>query len=289
MRVPPRVFAEPDDLGDAVAALVVDRLAQHPAGRPFLLGCPGGRSLRTTYRAMAQRAAERGLDLSDVVIVMMDEYVEIAADGRHVAVDAARPYSCRRFGTEEITGRLNTALEAAGRPARYGLRPENLWLPDPADPDTYEDRLADAGGVDVFLLACGAGDGHVAFNPPGSDKDARTRVVRLPDSTRSDNLATFPSFGGVLAAVPSYGVTVGVATIREQSSEAIMVVHGPDKRQAARRLAAADGYEPDWPATVLAECRSPQLFADRAAFPVETAALPRRSEIVPEDQKGTQA
>ena len=41
----------------------------------------------------------------------------------------------------------------------------------PADPEGYEQRLADAGGIDLFLLASGAGDGHVAFNPPGADRD----------------------------------------------------------------------------------------------------------------------
>jgi glucosamine-6-phosphate deaminase len=107
----------------------------------------------------------------------------------------------------------------------------------------------------------------VAFNPPGTDADARTRVVSLPDSTRRDNLATFPSFGGALEAVPRFGVTVGVATIRELSAEVVMVAHGEDKTLAARRLTAAAGYQSDWPATVWAECRNPHLYLDRAAAP----------------------
>ena len=85
-------------------------------------------------------------------------------------------------------------------------------------------------------------------------------------STRRDNLVTFPSFGGDLDAVPSHGVSVGIATIRELSAEVVMIVHGADKAVAARRLAEAEHYQPDWPATVLADCRSPQLFVDRAAL-----------------------
>ena len=105
----------------------------------------------------------------------------------------------------------------------------------------------------------------MAFNPPGTEPAARTRVVELPDSTRRDNLATFPTFGGELDAVPRFGVTVGVATIRECSAEVVMVVHGADKARAAQRLSAATAYEPDWPATVWVECRHPQLYLDRAA------------------------
>ena len=93
----------------------------------------------------------------------------------------------------------------AGRPEHLQIPADRLWLPDPADPDAYDERIAAAGGIDLFLLASGAGDGHVAFNPPGTEAAARTRVVALPDSTRRDNLATFPTFGGELDAVPRTG------------------------------------------------------------------------------------
>lgn len=249
----------PDEIGAEVAALVVDRYRRRTPGRQFLLGCPGGRSLASTYAHLAGLTAADELDLSDLVVVMMDEYVE-ATDGGFRAVDPTLPHSCRRFGRAEIVEPLNV-----GRPVRRRIPADALWLPDPADPGAYEDRIAAAGGVDLFLLASGAGDGHVAFNPPGTDADARTRVVPLPDSTRRDNLATFPTFGGRLDAVPRYGVTVGVATIRERSSEVVMVLHGADKRRAAERLTGTGAYDPDWPATVWAQCRNPHLYLDRAA------------------------
>jgi glucosamine-6-phosphate deaminase len=44
-----------------------------------------------------------------------------------------------------------------------------------------------------------------------------------------------------------------------------MVAHGADKAQAARRLVAAEHYEPDWPATILSECAQPRLYLDEAA------------------------
>lgn len=276
MLVSPRLFARPDDIGVATAALILDRIASRPAGRPFLLGCPGGRSARATYRQLARRAATERLDLSNLVVVMMDEYLVADHTGRLVHVGAAEPHSCRRFGAEEILGEVNRALVEAVASPRHLPPTENLWVPDPGDPEAYEDLIASAGGVDLFLLATGASDGHVAFNAPGADPDSRTRVVSLPDSTRRDNLATFPSFGGDLDAVPRHGVTVGIATMREQSAEVVMVVHGADKQLAVRRLVEAEHYEPDWPATVLADCRSPHLFVDRTAYPsAAQAALAR--------------
>ena len=57
-----------------------------------------------------------------------------------------------------------------------------------------------------------------------------------------------------------------------------MVVLGSDKAEAAARLAAADHYDPTWPATVLSECAAPDLYVDEAAaVRLTTAANPAAS------------
>lgn len=209
---------------------------------------------------MARLVRDKQIDLSHVVIAMMDDYVEDRGNPGFVPVDESLPHSCRRFGRDEIIRPLN---DAAG-PGRRIPEP-HLWMPDAADPAAYDEQLAAAGGIDCFLLASGASDGHVAFNPPGTPADTRTRVVTLADSTRRDNLVTFPTLGS-LDRVPTHGVTVGIATITRLSQRAVLIATGPDKQHAVSRLLAADHYEPDWPATVLADCSSPDLYVDRAAL-----------------------
>lgn len=260
MRFAPNVFAEPRALGRTLAGQIADGITAAPEGR-YLLGCPSGRSPVSTYRALAEEVARRRLDLRGLVIVMMDEYVERdEATGAMRAVDAHAAHSCTRFGRIEIVERLN----ASAHPGR-GISRDHFWVPQPASVAEYDARIAEAGGVDLFILATGATDGHVAFNPPGSPPDSQTRVVTLADQTRRDNLHTFPSFGHELDRVPRYGVTVGIGTIRELSKRAVMVAHGPHKADAVQRLVAAHDYEPDWPATVLLECAEPGLFIDSAA------------------------
>jgi glucosamine-6-phosphate deaminase len=261
MRVEPTVFDGPEAVGRALAALIADRIAAAGAGRTFLLGCPSGRSPWTTYVALAHEVTARRLDLSGLVIVMMDEYVERdEGTGEVRRIDAAAPHSCLRYGQAEIVDRLN----AAAGPGR-GISPDRYWVPDPAAPGDYDRQIAERGGVDLFILASGAGDGHVAFNPPGTGRDTTTRVIRLAEQTRRDNLHTFPSFGKDIDRVPRYGVTVGVGTIREQSKHVVLVAHGKPKAPAVRRVAEADSYRPEWPATILADCASPLLFVDEAA------------------------
>lgn len=262
MPIEPDVFANPDELGGRTARMIADGLvAARAAGRPYVLGCPGGRSASSTYAALAGLVRTEHLALDHLVVVMMDDYLVRGADGALVHERAEAAHSCIRFGREEIVRPLD---EAAG-PGR-GVRGDHLWFPDPADPGAYDGQILDLGGIDLFLLASGSSDGHVAFNPAGAPRDSRTRVVDLPESTRRDNLLTFLSFDGDLDSVPRHGVTVGIETIVASSASVVMLLHGREKGRAAARLLAADAYDPSWPATVFAECASPHLFLDTDAL-----------------------
>lgn len=264
-----RVFEDADAMGRALAAEIVQGIdAANGEGRAYLLGCPGGRSPRSTYRALAELVWERGTDLSSVVIVMMDDYVVDSGGSPH-RVDPSLHCSVERFAYDEIVGPLTEAA-ATGR----GITADRVWIPDPANPSAYDERLTAAGGIDLFILASGDTDGHIAFNPPGSPADSRTRVIELADTTRRDNLGTFPDFTG-LDDVPRLGISVGVATIVDQSRRAVLVAPGTSKQEAVRRILGANDYDPDWPATLLARCRAPSLYADlSSAPPVEEAHLP---------------
>src|SRR5690349_10552457 len=203
-----RRFADAQELGRTLAAEIV-------AARPRLLGCPGGRSLLTTYRHLPE--------LPETTMVMMDEYLPVPPASAH--------FSCRGFAERELP------------------RAREIWMPDPDDPPAYDDRIADAGGIDLFLLASGASDGHVAMLGPGSGRDGRTSVVPLAESTRRDNLATFPEFES-LGEVPTQGISVGLATIANARALR-MVIHGEHKRDAIDRLLSYDGFDPEWPASIV--------------------------------------
>ena len=71
----------------------------------------------------------------------------------------------------------------------------------------YERDIAAAGGLDLCVLGIG-GNGHIAFNEPGSPFDSVTRVVDLAAETRA---ASAGSFGA--GPVPGRALTMGVATI----------------------------------------------------------------------------
>jgi glucosamine-6-phosphate deaminase len=203
-----RRFADADELGRTLAAEIA-------AAQPRLLGCPGGRSLLTTYRHLP--------GLPETRLVMMDEYLPVPPTSAH--------FSCRGFAERKLP------------------RAREIWMPDPDDPPAYDDRIAEAGGIDLFLLASGASDGHVAMLGPGAPRDGRTSVVPLAESTRRDNLATFPEFES-LGEVPTQGISVGLGTIADARALR-MVIHGEDKRGAIDRLLSYERFDPEWPASIV--------------------------------------
>lgn len=259
-RAPLRIFDTPDDIGTYVAERILRGVAEaQAAGRRYLVGLPTGRTPRPVYSAMAAQLARAPQSLAQVTLVMMDEYLTEGADGFSYAMAPGAP-SCHAFTRVEIVGAVNAAL-----PVDFQIRDANVWFPDPRDPASYDTQIREAGGIDFFLVASGAGDGHVAFNPPGSALISRSRIVTLSEQTRRDNLVTFPGLG-TLDDVPRFGVSVGVATITD-AREAVMLAWGDGKRTTVGRMLAASRYEPDWPATLIHECQQAQVLVDRTAAP----------------------
>src|SRR5688572_6362261 len=90
------------------------------------------------------------------------------------------------------------------------IDPDNAHIPDGMAPDPdvecarYEREIAAAGGLGLTFLGLG-GNGHIAFNEPGTPFSARTRVVALSEHTRAANASLFPE-----GRVPTHAITMGI-------------------------------------------------------------------------------
>ena len=177
---------------DEVAALAADTIEALVRARPdCVLGLATGSSPVPAYAELvARHRAGTGPAYDQVRAFLLDEYVGLSP---------GHPQSYRATIARELTDDI-------------GLPAEHVAGPDPADVPTagaaYEAQLLAAGGVDLQVLGIG-GDGHLAFNEPGSSLSSTTRIKTLTEETRRDNARFF----GSIDEVPHHVLTQGLGTI----------------------------------------------------------------------------
>lgn len=202
---------------DAVARTAADAIERLVAERPeAVLGLATGGTPGPTYRELVRRHRDgSGPSYAGVRVFLLDEYAGLAADD---------PRSYRATITTELTDDLGISRRQV-----HGPDPDLRGAAGPA----YERLLVEAGGVDLQLLGIG-GDGHLAFNEPGSSLASRTRIKTLTDRTRRDNARFF----GSVDDVPRHAVTQGLGTILE-ARRLLLLATGSAKASAV--AAALEG------------------------------------------------
>lgn len=206
------IILESAEEGSRLAART---LAKQVREKPdSVLGLATGNSPVKVYDELARMHREEGLDFSRVTTFNLDEYVGLGPD---------HPCSYRYFMEKHLFGRVN-------------LQPSRTFVPDglasdvPAFCREYEERIVEAGGIDLQLLGIGQ-DGHIAFNEPTSSLASRTRLKTLTPLTVSANRQCFPAG----EEVPMHVLTMGVGTILE-ARRCLLLAFGNTKAPPVARM-----------------------------------------------------
>jgi glucosamine-6-phosphate deaminase len=185
---------------DMATALLAEIEAAAERGRPATLIVPVGPV--DQFPVLAEMVNRRRVDLRDVCLINMDEY--LTDDDR--PIDPAHPLSFRGFMDRLFYDRLDPALAP---------RADNRVFPDPRNLAAIQTLIDARAGVDACFGGIGI-NGHIAFNePPGPGEDISveafaklpTRVLSLTRETRTINAVTV---GGEIAVIPRRAVTVGM-------------------------------------------------------------------------------
>jgi len=209
-----------DALSAWAANHVIDRInAFGPTKeRPFVLGLPTGSSPIGMYRALVKACTEGRVSFRHVVTFNMDEYV---------GLPESHPESYHSFMARNLFDHIDCPKE--------NIHILNGNASDlAAECEHYEQMIAEAGGIDLFIGGVGV-DGHVAFNEPGSSLTSRTRQKTLTTDTRIVNSRFFD---GDVNKVPAYALTVGVGTVMD-AREVMVLINGHAKAHALQ--AAVEG------------------------------------------------
>ncbi|KAL2755636.1 hypothetical protein ACRALDRAFT_1051034 [Sodiomyces alcalophilus JCM 7366] len=228
-----------------VADYIVNRIKEfNPTPeRPFVLGLPTGGSPISVYQLLVDKYNAGQISFENVVTFNMDEYVGIPRD---------HPQSYHTFMWRHFFSHVN-------------IPPTNVHIPNGNAPDlaaeceAYEAAIVAAGGIDLFLAGIG-GDGHIAFNEPGSSLASRTRVKTLAYDTVLDN-ARF--FDNDITQVPRLALTVGVQTVLD-AREVVAIVVGARKAVALRECLESS-VNHMWTLSALQLHRHAMIVADEDA------------------------
>jgi len=193
-------------------------IAQYLKAKPnCVLGLATGSTPIGTYKELI-KMHKNGLDFSQVKTFNLDEYLGIS-------IDLNKPYSqdqsYARFMYEELFKHINIKKENTHIADGLTKEPEKYckW---------YEEEIKKAGGIDLQLLGIG-GDGHWAFNEPGSSLQSRTRVEPLAKQTLDDNYELFFKKAGYSREdMPRFAITMGIGTILE-TKDILMIASGEKK------------------------------------------------------------
>jgi len=213
------------------------------SSKPFVLGLPTGSTPLGMYAELIKLNKAGKVSFANVITFNMDEYVGLPEE---------HPESYHSFMWNNFFSHIDIKCENV-----------NILNGNAADLqaecDDYERRIAEAGGIDLFIGGVGE-DGHLAFNEPFSSLDSRTRVKTLTEDTIIVNSRFF---GGDVTKVPKLALTVGVGTVC--SANEVMVLALGHKKARAVQQCVEGALSHAWTITALQTHPKGVLVCDEPA------------------------
>ena len=237
----PQILIVPDydAMSRAAADIVAETVMAHPGAA---ISVPTGSTPVGMFEALIEKVTHGDLTFDHTQLFCLDEYVGVTADDPN-----------------SLTGWLYDNFLTASRIPADNIHTLPATAADlTAAAASYEADIANAGGLELAVLGLG-GNGHIAYNEPGSPGDSRTRVLNLTEESINQARGYFEG-----QSVPTQAITVGVGTLLE-ARRIVLIVSGASKADVLH--AALHGPQtPDVPASFLQ--RAPEkltVITDEAA------------------------
>ncbi|MDX9701991.1 MAG: glucosamine-6-phosphate deaminase [Candidatus Auribacterota bacterium] len=209
-----------------------------------VLGLATGSTPLKMYSELIRMHKNEGLDFSRVITFNLDEYLGLPSEHNQ---------SYRYFMNDVLFNHIN-------------IKKENTFVLNGTakDPqlycDAYEMLIKALGGIEIQLLGIG-GNGHIAFNEPGSPRNSRTRIVDLTKETIAAN--SDGRFFKDPKDVPTQALSMGVGAIMD-AKQIVLIADKTSKADAIYKTVEGPVTE-DVPASFLQEHQNSIIIVDEAA------------------------
>ena len=230
-----------EDLSRIAGKYVRECIEEKP---DLVLGLPTGSTPIGMYDALVKMYETGQLDFSQVTTFNLDEYLGLQRDHNQ---------SYYYFMNQHLYSKVN-------------LKPENINIPNGVAQDmeaecaAYDEKIIAKGGLDVMVLGVGQ-NGHIGFNEPGDELEARTHIVSLTENTIKANARFFDSEKDV----PTKAITMGMGQILK-AKKILLLVSGKEKRRVIQEMFSDHKIDTENPVTFLLLHPDVTLVIDRDAL-----------------------
>lgn len=223
----------------AAAEIVAETVNTKPG---TAISVPTGSTPVGMFKELVARVEQGELSFEKTKLFCLDEYVGVTADDPN-----------------SLTGWLYATFLTPARIPAANIHTLPATESDlSAAAASYEADIAAAGGLELAVLGLG-GNGHIAYNEPGSTGDSRTRVLSLTEESIEQARGYFEG-----RSVPTEAITVGIGTLLE-ARNIVLIVSGASKADVLHQSLYGP-QTPDVPASFL------QLAPDRLTVIADEAA-----------------
>ncbi|PKP61777.1 glucosamine-6-phosphate deaminase [Candidatus Atribacteria bacterium HGW-Atribacteria-1] len=235
-----------------MSKLVTKMVAKQIKDKPnTVLGLATGSTPLGMYRELVKLYKKGKLDFSKVTTFNLDEYLGLSPE---------HPQSYHYYMYENFFNHVN-------------IEEKNIHIPkgDTKDPVqeclNYEREIEKVGGIDLQILGIGV-NGHVGFNEPDINLEAKTHVIQLSKDTIMANSRFFKN----LDEVPKKAITMGMATIM-RSKKIILMAWGIEKKKPILKVISGH-IATEVPASLLQVHNDVILIVDKQIYSSSSATNP---------------
>ena len=198
-----------DGISKAAAELVAKQIKEKPDA---VIGFTSGSTPLGLYKELIRMHNDEGLSFANIISFNLDEYIGLPAEHNQ---------SYHYFMWENLFRHIDIVPEKVHIPDGMAANIEEYC-------EWYDNEIEKLGGLELQILGIG-GNGHIAFNEPGSSPTSRTRIKTLTEETIKDNARFFDS----IDEVPTKVITMGVGTIMDSRS-LVLLASGKEKAEAIK-------------------------------------------------------
>ncbi|MDR2472743.1 MAG: glucosamine-6-phosphate deaminase [Tannerella sp.] len=195
-KIPTDVRANMEEGAMVIAREIVDGIIEaRKSNKKYVLAIPGGRSPHAVFQHLINIGKTENISFDNVLVFLLYEFYPL------MAVENSNLYHLREAFFNHVD-----------------IPEENIFYPDGFMNKNdigkfcrrYEEKIKEAGGIDLMLLGVGLA-GTIGLNSPGASRNSRTHLVLMDNTSRKESAQQFNSIDEVPAGV----ITMGIGTIMD--------------------------------------------------------------------------